>query len=662
MTNAALRGKPDAGNPHVRFDEWEVAPTTNRGRGCKLAASLIVAMSMLAVSSAFADVADVTITASGSRQFSPGDKYGKLKNEASGEVTLTSSGGVVEGDAISFTSFDAAANAKTTFSGGWWDFGVLSAAGNSTNFFTYGATVGGRTTTLDNEAVVTNVGAVYLAGSSGTDNKLELKGGSSMTMRQMFFGRSTSAQRSKCVVSGGSSLQCLGMVSMTEASSRDKGKVFSGNEFTVTGEGSHLAVGGTVCLGRTVTSDGVGGSIGGNTFSVTDGASADLHGVSVAASNVHGMKNRVVFGRNSRVNMTSFGVNSANSTVVPPNYFGSNTIEIVDGAVVTNTGNFNFGYYASSSPNKNKSSGGNSLLISNATFVTKGGNINNVSYMFSGIQSTIRLSGADAKLTLTGGATIFFNGYENTFSVENGARFSYPNNNMTYSLNLRDIRLAARSGGVLTLPNGFRTGTNYGAGTRNGVVAENGGKISCSGALYLSGTDGRSVVNDGSISANGNDLLIGRCSDTAGSGTNCVLEISGTHPKVFADWNVHVLNGSRIVINLPAAGYDEGYAVSTNAVVMNGISSDKSIIFDNTTSTLVLNGAEEMLECHRELKKKAEYVLLSARNSVDLSEAKLSALQATLPSGMSLFKRTKNNRDELVLSVKPKVGAILIFW
>ena len=28
MTNAALRGKPDAGNPHVRFDEGEVAPCT----------------------------------------------------------------------------------------------------------------------------------------------------------------------------------------------------------------------------------------------------------------------------------------------------------------------------------------------------------------------------------------------------------------------------------------------------------------------------------------------------------------------------------------------------------------------------------------------------------------------------------------------------------
>ena len=36
MTNAALRGKPDAGNPHVRFDEGEVAPATTPRRGSLL--------------------------------------------------------------------------------------------------------------------------------------------------------------------------------------------------------------------------------------------------------------------------------------------------------------------------------------------------------------------------------------------------------------------------------------------------------------------------------------------------------------------------------------------------------------------------------------------------------------------------------------------------
>ncbi len=630
------------------------------GGGGNLAA-LLVATSMLAGSSVFADVADVTITASGTRQFSPGDEYGKLKNEASGEVTLTSSGGAVEGDAISFTNFDAVANANTTFNGGWWDFGVLAADVAVTNFFAYPSSAGGRTTTLDNGAVVTNVGCVYLAGSSGTDNKLELKGASSMTMRQMFFGSSTSAQRSKCVVSGGSSLHCLGMVSMSETSARDRGKNLSGNEFTVMGEGTHLQVDGTLCLGRTITADGVNGSIGGNTFSVTDGAVADLHGVSVAASNVHGMKNHVVFGRNSRVNMTSFNVNSANSTVGPPKYFGSNTIEVVDGAVVTNTGNFGFGYYQNGSPGNNKSNCGNLLVVSNATFVTKGGLINDYAYLFRCSYGTIRLSGESAKLGLTGGVTFFMTGHDNVFVVENGATYNMPNDNISYSLLTSNNTIVARGGGRINLPNGFRMGTNNGYGKEHALVAKDGGTIAAAGALYFSGTNSRAEVDDGTIMANGNDFIIGQCSTTAGSGTNCVLEISGSHPYVFADWNVQVLNGSRIVINLPAAGYDEGYAVSTNAVVMNGTTSTKSILFDDTSSTLVLNGAAKMLERHRELKKKAEYVLLCARKSVQLSDDKLAALQATLPSEMSLFKRTKNNRAELILSVKPKFGMTMIF-
>ena len=36
MTNAVLLGKPDAGNPHVRFDEGEVASATTPKRGSLL--------------------------------------------------------------------------------------------------------------------------------------------------------------------------------------------------------------------------------------------------------------------------------------------------------------------------------------------------------------------------------------------------------------------------------------------------------------------------------------------------------------------------------------------------------------------------------------------------------------------------------------------------
>ena len=602
-----------------------------------------------------------TVDNSGTITLPAPSSYGLLVNMAPECVFDQTGDSASAENAHSFTGFQSYVGSGTFFRGGWWDFGASDA---TTNFFGAADGFSNRRTEFSDGAVVTNVGSVYLAGSSGTDNTLEMKGGSSMTLRQLFFGRSTSAQRSKCIVSGGSKLHCLGMVSMTEASARDRGKTLSGNEFTVTGEGSHLEIDGTLHLGRLIPGDTVNASLGGNTFAVTDGATADLHALSVGTGNVHGMKNRVVFGRNARVTMTGFSVSSSSSTVGPPNYFGSNTIEIVDGAVVTNTGNFNFGYYYSSNSGQNKSNCGNTLVISNATFVTKAGAALSSTYFIMGVQSSVRLSGVGASLKFTGGnPTFFFNGYESVFSVENGAKFTYPNNNMTYTSSLRDMTLAARSGGSLTLPNGFRRGDNSGLGTRHGLIAEDGGTITASGALYVSGTDGWAEVNDGSLVASGNNLQVGRVSETGGTGTNCELRISGTHPKVSADWHLMVLNGSRIVINLPASGYDEGYAVSTNAVVWGGhkSNSDKGIIFDSTSSTLVLNGAEEMLARHRELKKKAEYVLLSARSSVQLADEKLEALQAALPSEMSLFKRTKNYRNELVLSVKPMLGTLIVF-
>ena len=45
MTNAILRGKPDAGNPHVRFDEGEVASAKPR-RGSLIYKKAIVETSM----------------------------------------------------------------------------------------------------------------------------------------------------------------------------------------------------------------------------------------------------------------------------------------------------------------------------------------------------------------------------------------------------------------------------------------------------------------------------------------------------------------------------------------------------------------------------------------------------------------------------------------
>ena len=55
MTNAILRGKPDAGNPHVRFDEGEVASAKPR-RGSLLYKKTIVLLTFAAALAAEAGV------------------------------------------------------------------------------------------------------------------------------------------------------------------------------------------------------------------------------------------------------------------------------------------------------------------------------------------------------------------------------------------------------------------------------------------------------------------------------------------------------------------------------------------------------------------------------------------------------------------------------
>lgn len=72
MTNAILRGKPDAGNPHVRFDEGEVASAKPR-RGSLLYKRCVAATFAL-VAAALAAQTNFTVSASGDADFATLDE------------------------------------------------------------------------------------------------------------------------------------------------------------------------------------------------------------------------------------------------------------------------------------------------------------------------------------------------------------------------------------------------------------------------------------------------------------------------------------------------------------------------------------------------------------------------------------------------------------
>ena len=620
-------------------------------RPCLLAFCAILA------TTAFCDPEDVAISESGTTTFTAGSAHGALRNEASGEVTLASSGAATESDAISFTNFDAVAGASTTFSGGWWDFGADSLTEYPTNFFSSSSTLSDRTTTFDNGAVVTNIGCAYLAGASGTDNALNLKGASSLTLTELVFGRAQKPQRSSCRITEGSSLHCLKSLSMSEGAARDNVTKLTGNELVVSGEGSSLQVDGVTYLGRDLGYNYNGG-LGGSTLAVSNNATADfLGGIIMNDAVVHGMRNHVVFSDGARVTMTSFQIDYHWSSTSKTS---SNVVEILSGAVVTNTGPFTCGVN-----DNDVSHAGNSLLISNATFVTKAGVYGSSTGLFCGPHMTVRLSGADAKLEFTGGFPSYFfsKTVAGTFILEDKASFDYRLSYLAMVGPTISQRIIIRDGSTMTVPNGFKICANDNTGYDNIVQVLNDSRLSGAGVISVSGPSNTLEVVDGAVGM-AYYFYVG-CTGAAGSsgastGTNCLVNISGTHPSIRSSWSMHIRNGSVVRFNLPAQGYDDGYAVPSNAIMR--VSSDGAMTFDES-SKVELTGAEEMLEYHREHKKRARYVLLSTpktANALNLSAEQVQAIQNTLPEGMTVEKVVQDKKNQLVLDVHPKWGFTLI--
>ena len=106
---------------------------------------------------------------------------------------------------------------------------------------------------------------------------------------------------------------------------------------------------------------------------------------------------------------------------------GSNLLEIVDGAVVTNTGALTFGA-------DQVSEIGNRIIVSNATFHTDIYVANDVRYLIRGRQNELVLSGGDAVLAFKNGIGSYFLGKGSSFVVENGATYSLTCASYSYTL------------------------------------------------------------------------------------------------------------------------------------------------------------------------------------------------------------------------------------
>ena len=130
MTDAALRGKPDAGNPHVRFDEGEVAPAATPRRGSLLykTTTIIAAAAFSVLATAYAeDIAwtggdDGTTLNKGenwSGDAAPG-ATDKAKFETNGTLNLTANADFSAGSA-SFAPKDGPLTVNLDLDGHTWE-------------------------------------------------------------------------------------------------------------------------------------------------------------------------------------------------------------------------------------------------------------------------------------------------------------------------------------------------------------------------------------------------------------------------------------------------------------------------------------------------------------------------------------------------------------
>ena len=582
----------------------------------------------------------------------PYSEAATLVNAASvlGSVTFDeSSYAADEPHALSFSGFDALANTKTVFDGGWWDFSAGAFLPTDAN---------GRTVSLEGGAVVTNVDAVTMAGTTGTDNTLRLTETSSLYAGSFILGSEAvnGGQRSKVAVDGGSLLNVSGALEFSNGEKwRGTGEQ-TGNSLTVSGEGSRLVVGGQTSLGRNRdNSNSQYMRFGGSTFTVTDGAAATLDALNVDTGlSYGGESNRVVFSNSARVTMTSLSFATSGAY----GGRGGNLLEILDGAVVTNSGTMMFGM------DDVAKALGNRIVVSNATFYTKlRSYADRGKYLIWGNGNSFVVSGANAELTIGDTMNGFFKNKGSSFVVENGATLNSPSGFYCYTAASSSNTVLVTTGATMNFPGGVYTVGQSNVGRSdsafNKLVVESGATVSTASSkdIYIYGTGCELTVDDGSVNCGGN-VQVG---STESYDTNCLAKVCGTHPKMTITKSLNVKNGSCLRFELPATGYDANAATDANPVIDVGATAGNGVFIDET-SRLELVGMEELMAYLTQANVRCNYVLAKANSGgINLPDGQLEALQAQLPEGMTLDIVSSGSGQSLVLRAGPKSGMYLIF-
>ena len=441
---------------------------------------------------------------------------------------------------VSFSGFRPLVNVTSPghtnwFKGGWFDFKNREIRFDR-NYDDGWANANNQCLVLTDGAMVTNVSSMTLYGTASTGTKVLVDGSSLYVATNTTLSGYGQASASEILVSGGGLFHLGGRLILTDgiaSNSRKSTAYFTTNRLVVAGDGSRF-----IGLGSPTVSTGGNGDY----ILVTDGAY---------------FSGKVYFGTGNRMSTNSLmRIEKGARADLPDVRLCASQVdglmggrfEILDGAIVSND-NFFVGAYANGA--MANGAAGCSLLVSNATFVTKHLSIGQG---VCGSNNSVVISGSAAKFehvaTQASQYTYFAGGKHCLFQVENGAVVEWRyQNGWSYNTPVSNCTVRITGGAVLKRNGGFHTGSDRNVNSGgNSIEILDGGKLDVSGKVQISGYGCSVVVSNGTLTAK--ELVVGAENPTGSITGNGLAVIAGVSPKI------NVTNGTFSVINSSTLRYD----------------------------------------------------------------------------------------------------------
>lgn len=564
------------------------------------------------------------------------------------------------GRRLNFTGFVAGGvgqgHLHHVFKGGYWDFGGGDFCNGGSS--SYGDN---RTFTISDGAVITNTGSCVLGYTAQTKLRLELSGASRLYVGGTFRfanNRTKSGDESWLKVTEGSKMTMgtfsrEGDISPTAGwaaslLNQPEGSLFYKDYVIVDGEGSELKI-------PNATYSYYGGQGGSATIVSNGGYLLDngnvVFGTRYTRNNLLRVEKNgsAVF---ERAFYTGWGQEASDTAITGLRH---HRIEVLDGGSLWCKGEFNLSYRSFCS--------GITLLVSNGTFRANTFVQANNARVGAGYATNILvvLQGENASFS-SDNSYAMFNCSHSEYRVEHGARFRPRGSFSWTTVGQHDNVLRVRDGGMLTnvaISTSIENAKSDGfAAWNNRLIAEAGGIVTGQ-FVFVQGSNCVFRVDDAQAMLAGSagliSLQVGRIDKGGwygGWSTNCAVEVAGTTPKLRLGGKLLVENGSRILFELPEAGYgdDEARIVAGHDVQID------------PGCGIEFSGAEAMYARLVADGVRASYVLIENPSDKGfVSDDVVAAAQASLGQNLQLRKRVRGGKNQLVLSGGAAAGMTLIF-